>query len=186
MLETIPLNSLPIRRGQVFCNRNSATKLGDLIGIGQRWISPEKREDFQHTGFIADDKGTTWEQRKRLGYFNLSDYIGQEICILSCDGFTPELFDRAHAVSVKRKGKPYPVFRLLLFLIPPLARRLNIGFRVCSEEVAWHFWYSRYLIKDCARVNEWKGVYPDMLYQWAFRRRGWRVDQHCILGKYHG
>lgn len=146
--------------------------LDDIIVGVQNWVDPVK-SIYSHGGIIHNSTGKTWEQRKRLGFYDLRDYAGDKILIARRKKESEREYERVqetyfafmrrYAVVKKNKlgmnagiGRIYPVMRLLLFIVPPLARKMNIGLRVCTEE-------SSFVLCQIGERKHWKGVYPGRL-----------------------
>jgi len=99
----------------------------------------------------------------RIGYQNLfEEYAGVNVMILRHEKMTEDLFKQAFVpISLKYLGKPYPIWRLPLFLTPILARKLHFtDLGVCSE-IATKELYNAKL------VPQWRSVFPDMLADWG-------------------
>jgi len=93
--------------------------------------------------------------------------------------------DRALTILMReQEGRIYPAWRLLLHIIPPIARRTSWGgkFLVCSEIYAKYLyivhiengWTDRYGYK-WPRHKHFTGANPDMLCDEAHRWSGYRV-----------
>jgi hypothetical protein len=82
---------------------------------------------FTHAGIILDKEGTTfealWSLRKRNFFEALK---GDTVIVGRNKNMTVDNFNKGWKAIKKYEGKFYPVFRLSLFLFPPLAKYFNL------------------------------------------------------------
>lgn len=170
------MTKIALKRGDVFC----AAGQGPLfwgIRLVQYIHSRDNESTYGHAAMILCSSGDVLDTRWTVSRTSLDLYRGQKIIIARPIGKdTPDSslqdIDHSHQshilVNIENscKGKWYPVHRLALHLIPPLAKFLHIGrWSVCSERVA------QYLNSIGARNKAVGGTTPDML---ADEWRRWR------------
>ena len=164
---------LNLQLGDFFATRNPQM-LGRGINAVQTWWSKDGKSEYSHAGIIIDKYGTTFEALwtlKRQDLFKA--YAGEKVCIARWIGMTEEIARDALEVLIgEHEGKLYPAWRLILQMIPPVAKYTSWGgrFVVCSELVA-KFLYLIYReggYKDkhgykWPRHSHYCGSNPDML-----------------------
>jgi hypothetical protein len=155
---------MKLKPGDIFCTENPLI-LGRAINVVQRFISPDSKAQYSHSGLILDVTGGTFEAlwtNKRQDLFTA--YQGKNILVGRHSGMTAEKFMTGWQRISHHEGKWYAGHRLLFFLVcPPLAKYFKMGLGVCSELTAKH-WYRAGLL------DFWAGVYPDrladMIHNW--------------------
>lgn len=174
-----------IRAGDVFGVKGSGPLFGAIRTV-QYINSRDNESTYGHSAIILDAKGTVLDTRWRVGRTSLDLYAGQQIIIarpvewISQDGLSSgpinesTILTTLKAMEVNDTGRWYPVHRLFLHLIPPVAKFLHIKrFQVCSERTA------AYLQAIGARPKPIGGSTPDML---ADEWRRWRNYQIIFEG----
>ena len=129
------------------------------INFFQRIWSRDNESKYTHVGLILDADGTTMEAilSGTLDSQNFFDaYKGCEVLIAQYDKLTPEAHEAAlEALREEFGGEDYPFYRLLLHILPPLAKIHILGRGVCSEVVNYYRW------KIGSRHRHWAGSNPD-------------------------
>ena len=133
-----------VQKGDLFCV-SSAGIISRMI-IAVEWFhSKDGRAHFGHAGIVTDDKGGTLEALWTVKHAHLDRYRGQRMFVvrplrqLNRGEITPTLVDRAlEEIEREYLGRIYPVWRIPLHLVPPLAKWLSWKRKnlVCSELVA--------------------------------------------------
>jgi len=155
-----------LKPGDVFCVEGSMPVIAPLIRMAERFWSIDDHADFGHAGIITTELGDTFEMLWTAQRSHLNQYAGQQILIARPTHYYDS--DRhisqrivkivLQDVTWEDAGRWYPVHRLLLHLIPPLAKYLSAHkFLVCSELTAKFLW------KIGARPCIYSGVNPDTL-----------------------
>lgn len=161
---------LELNRGDVFGTKNPMA-LGKVINAIQWVWSHDGESRYSHSGIILDPLGTTFEALWTCKSQNLFDcYEEEQVIIARYTGGKMMPMDTAiKQLLEEHGGKVYPFWRLLLHLVPPLAK-INMSQRpVCSELVAKYSW----LIGG--RHEQWAGASPDMLADEWRRWDNWEV-----------
>jgi hypothetical protein len=144
-----------LRAGDLFAT-NSPNLLGKCIRAVQ-WIWAWDREaTYNHAGIIVSAAGLTLESLLTFRLSNLEAYRGRKILIVRHKEMTGERCAAGLAAVKGDVGHIYPVYRLALFLIPPLAKLKLFGGGVCSEQTAK-------FLKAAGFCNVVYGVTPDNL-----------------------
>lgn len=153
-----------LQAGDVFCCTGNMPVVSRLIRAIEWLWSKDNEASYGHAGIITSNMGNTIEalwtvKAARLGY-----YDGQKVIIarprMTENGGYIAPSDKARALEKMEKylGRWYPLWRLPLHLVPPLAKLVATGNNmVCSELVA------RYLQEISARPGPYTGVNPDTL-----------------------
>jgi hypothetical protein len=170
-----------IQRGDVFVVRSPGVLPAVIRWTEVLW-SADNVAEYNHAGIVIADDLTTLEARWKVKEWNLSKYAGREIAIyrptktLAAVPITSGNIDSAiYLIEENHKGQFYPVHRLFLHLIRPLAKFSYKGrFLVCSELVA------KYLHLLGARGKLFAGTNPDML---ADEWKHWRYFNLVYKGK---
>ncbi len=159
------MKPVSVQLGDVFVTANNTT-LGFWIRLAERVWAKDGNARYGHAGIILDSTGTTFEALPDgLKYSTLDDYFGTEVLIVrpvrSLVGNPVVRFNRAVAIKKvvdDHLGQRYPSWRILLHIIPPLARATSNGNHfVCSELTA------RYLHEFGAWPEVVAGINPDDL-----------------------
>lgn len=175
----------PLQPGDVFCVQGRGPLFWGILAV--QWINSRDGEaTYGHAALIVDAGGTVLDTRWRVGRTSLDMYQGQRMIIarpvewITRDGHTSGPISESTrllclaAIEATCSGKWYPVHRLFLHLVPPVAKLLHIGrWQVCSERVG------AYLQAIGARPYPVGGVTPDML---ADEWRRWRNYQVIFEG----
>jgi len=165
-----------LEKGDFFCSKNPMA-LGKIINAVQWFWSTDNESRYTHAGIIVAEDGTTLESLWTVKNQNLWEaYAGERVIIGRYEKMTPEIFEKGMQAIAEHKGKIYPVLRLLLFGIPPVAKFLYIGLVVCSELTA------KFLCSMGA-LNYWKGKMPDNIHDAMKYRRGFKVVAELEIPK---
>ena len=138
--------------------------ISGAINAVQGWWAPDGHSKYTHAGIITDKLGETLEM-KISGAVTSSIYVHEKhpLLIARHSGMTPERFKQGMAGLGDAKSRFYPVYRLFLYLFPPLTRLNDGDAAVCSELVSL-FLYRAGLIPY------WRGISPaglhDMFKWW--------------------
>ena len=179
------MSTVQLQPGDVFCAQGSGPLFAAIRMV--QWINSRDNEaTYGHAALILDAAGTVLDTRWRVGRTHLDLYQGQQVMIARpvdwvsrCGVISGPISESTKklcltAIETTCRGKWYPVHRLFLHLVPPVARLLHIGrWQVCSERVA------AYLQAIGARPKPVGGVTPDML---ADEWRRWRNFQIIFEG----
>jgi hypothetical protein len=157
-----------LQPGDVFATSNPQG-----IGVPIRWAekfwAKDKAATYGHTGIIQDSSGKTLEALFSIKESNINKYAGKKILIVRPVDVSKYLTLGA-IVELKEEhlGQWYPAWRLPLFIVPPLARRISYRGRwvVCSELTA------KFLHRIGIRGDHYSGTNPDELVdEWRHWRR---------------
>lgn len=167
---------MELKPGDIFVSENPSPFLKYFIMKAQRAIAFDGHAVYGHAGIIVDSGGRTFESGIkikglngfRIGYQNLyEEYDGVNVMILRHAEMTENVFEPAFSpLSTEYCKKIYPIWRLPLFLIPSVARKIkmtNLG--VCSEIAAK-------LLYNAGLIPQWRSVFPDMLADWGHQTWG--------------
>jgi len=163
------LNS-PFKRGDFFCTISPSNIIGKSIAVIQKYRTIGLPSNATHAGIFIDEN-TVFESQWRGGRNNVWDhYEGVDFLVGRWKGMTDEKFDRAWAEIQKLEGKFYPVPRLLLFMLFPMAvqlitpmKYLGLGYfapLVCSEKTGKFFHIAKFSVFD-----EYLGMMPARIAQ---------------------
>ena len=160
------MRRVELRPGDVFCTHGNMGAVSAFIRAAEKFWSVDDQADYGHAGIITSSEGDTFEMLWTACRGSLDAYLGQKLIIarpvkryqsdvpVGDDWISWSLEKLIH----DDEGKWYPVHRLFLHLIPPLAKYASNGNRcVCSEETA------KFLGMIGARPNVFAGVNPDTL-----------------------
>ncbi len=166
-----------LQAGDVFCV-TTAGPLSIVIRAIERFCSEDDKAEFGHTGIITGEHGATFEALTRARHSNIDRYKGKPVLVAR----PMRSIDRAVIMRAKKikaieqlaneyEGKWYPIWRLILHMVPPLAKYISYGgkFLVCSELTA------KYENLIGTRQGPYTGVNPDDLGD------GWRSDKNYII-----
>ena len=166
------LKDIELRPGDVLCVRGDMPVVSAGIRLVERFWSKDGEATYGHSAIVGTEGGTLLDTLWSVRWTHISRYAGQQMIIarpvktlrgIVIDDAAKRL--AVKMISIECHGKPYPVHRIILHLVPPLAKYCSRGhWRVCSENSA----------KLCAMLgadNEpWAGITPDDL---ADRWRRW-------------
>lgn len=173
--------SIELQTGDVFCSSNPAF-MGKIINRYQKFISRDDKSTYSHAGIIVKKDGTIFEAVHKNSINNLfKEYEGKKVVIARYTKFEPGYIDSiVDDLIYEFEGRKYRYHRLLLHLIPPFAKYLNIKKKnlVCSELVG-EFLYRSHLF--CGHEEDgylWprhkhsRGTNPDTLsdewHRWKY------------------
>lgn len=148
-----------LKAGDIFCTCDPRGGLAPAISALQGLWAADGAAEYSHAGVILAPGGTTFEALWRVRRQDLWHaypaparlLIGRHV------GMNAARFDRGWKVTRGYEGRHYPVWRLGLHIIPPLARFFSSGeWLVCSELAAKFLWGADLL-------SYYKGVTPDHL-----------------------
>jgi len=182
---------IELKPGDLFVTKNPQM-LGRGINAVQTWWSKDGKSEYSHAGIILNKRGTTFEALWTIKEQNLFDaYAGEKVCIARWAYMTPKIAKIALSKLMKQhKGHIYPGWRLLLQVIPPVAKYTSWGgkFAVCSELVA-KFLYLVHLQTGLTdsynyrwpRHSHFCGCNPDMLADEWHRWKNYEIIFEDIL-----
>ncbi len=158
------ISKLDLQPGDIFLSYNPWF-IGKLILWAEKLWSNDDIANYGHGGIILNPEGKTFEALWRLRHSTINKYINGRLLIAR-----PEYNKNKQLIPIDEKlkaikeledeylGDRYPVHRLLLHIIPPLAKYLSTGkYVVCTELVA------KYLARINVRHGQWAGTNPDHL-----------------------
>lgn len=162
------MNDLSIRPGDIFCSNFPNSLLGRAILFFQRFNDIDDEARYSHAGILLDGDGTTFEALLTVKRQNLFEaYRGQNVIIGRHLRMDEETFRRCLSAVLPFEGRWYPVWRLPLHIVPPLAKYASSGkFLVCSELV---FRFVSAMGREKTGVRFYRGVTPDYIAD-AIRR----------------
>ena len=152
---------ITLEPGMVFASSNPQG-IGIPIRWMEKWWSKDRDAEYGHTGIIQDVSGKTLEALWSITEGNLfEEYAGSKVIIAKplCVNDAGLINSRLAELKQSHLGQWYPAWRLPLFMIPPLARRISYKGKwvVCSELTA------KYLYAVGARHKAFSGTNPDEL-----------------------
>ncbi len=154
------MTEIAIQRGDIFCTANPQG-IGKAISLVQRIWRPDSEGEYGHAGIILSGSGLSLEALWTVKLRNIFEaYAGEKILIgrpiAETRAQTEKKMRALHELKSEYEGQFYPVWRLLLFLCPPLAKLNFFSKGVCSELVAGYLYRAGYM-------SYWSGAYPDTL-----------------------
>jgi hypothetical protein len=164
-----------LRPGDVFCVNSHDWVSRAIIKVTGFW-DVDGTSDYSHAGIITDKRGSTFEALWTIKESHLVNYIGSDIIIGRWSPMTTEVFYDSFSPLVPQfLGESYPLWRLPLFVIPPLARKVSTGkYLVCSELTAK-------FLKNAGAISFFTGVSPDYIADMIRRWANWEVVYEGIL-----
>ncbi len=162
---------MDLQTGDVFCVQGNMGAVSSMIRLAERIWSRDNQAVHGHAGIIRNSIGETLEALWTVKESHLDEYRGKQVIIYrpvqDLDGafIDPAYLAKAYGDLLEEHlGRWYPVHRLALHLVPPLAKYISTGrWLVCSELVAKYLW----LID--ARDLPYTGVNPDTLAdEWRY------------------
>jgi hypothetical protein len=166
---------MELKPGDIFLTRNSGL-VAKGINIVQKWWAYDDYSKFTHAGLIKDNKGTTFESTlPGARSFNFEEcHKGKHYMIIRHDYMTPKVFEKAFERVKYHSGFAYPIHRLFLHIIPPLAKTFSKNRAVCSELVGQFLYHAEML-------HYWRGVNPDKLEEIFVYWRNYQIVYEGIL-----
>jgi hypothetical protein len=158
--------------------------LGKIICAIQRFNDIDNAAKYSHAGIIThntpDDPMSyeaLWTNR-RQSFFRA--YQGQRVLIGRHEAMTFKRYLEGFNGVRHLEGRWYAGHRLLLHIVPPLAKICATGkWAVCSELAAK-------FLKDAGLIDFWPGVTPDYLADMIRRWVGWTVVFEGVLPATYG
>ena len=167
--------NIGLRPGDVFCTANP-WMLGKIILWTQRLWSSDNEALYSHAGIIDSPAGTTFEALWRVRHAHLSDYEDKPIVIARPRAPQEKIEARLDMLKERFEGKRYPLHRLAMHILPPVAKLGTGNFVVCSELVAVYLWmlglrHKQYLgTNPDTLADEWRqGYCCDVLFEGIFK-----------------
>jgi len=128
-----------------------------MVNSIQKWWSYDDKSIYTHAGIVLDKEGNTFEALFwGTAKYHISRHIGKPCMYVRHEFMNPMTFEKAFERIKYHDGLMYPVHRLFLHLLPPLAKSIGGKMAVCSELVG-QFLYNAELL------HYWKGINPDHL-----------------------
>lgn len=159
--------NIELRRGDVFCAA-SPWVLGKAILVAQKLWSHDNEALYSHAGIIESPAGETFEALWRVRRAHLDGYVGQPIIIARPRANEQLINERLDLLQQRYEGSRYPIHRLIMHMLPPVAKLGTGGLVVCSELVAALLWML------AVRHKQYLGTNPDTLAdEW---RQGYSCD----------
>lgn len=167
------MNGIRISKGDIFCTSDTGSVLASAINKIQKFWDVDDQSVYSHAGILTDPRGGTLEALWRIERKNLWDKYG---CIRSCHILIGrhKLMNAERAMTgfeaVKEyEGRFYPIHRLPLHIIPPLAKFVSSGrFLVCSELTG------KFLV-GAGLLGYYKGLTPNYLADMITRWDDWEI-----------
>ena len=176
---------ITLHPGDVLCVAGGMAVVSAGIRAVERFWSKDSEAAYGHSAIVGTAGGTLLDTLWRVQWTHVSRYAGQPMIIArpvkTMRGIV--ITDAAKSCALKMvssdgHGRPYPVHRLILHLVPPLAKFCSNGRQmVCSERTA------RYLCLLGAMDEPWAGITPDDL---ADRFRRWHNSTVIFEGIWPG
>lgn len=148
--------SIQVCTGDVFCAA-SPWMIGRAILFAERLWSHDNEALFSHAGIIDSADGCTFEALWRVRHAHLNEYAGKPIIIARPRVAMSRIEERLTPFKQQFEGKFYPLHRLVMHMLPPLAKLGTGDFVVCSELVAAYLWALG------LRYKQYLGTNPDTL-----------------------
>lgn len=158
-------NLIPLQLGDVVCCAGSMGFVSAGIRLMEKIWSEDNEATYGHSMLVTDPAGSVLDTLWTVRNNHIGAYRGQPVIVAR-----PVSTINNQPISVVAKsvaigaivrdgmGRWYPVHRLMLHLIPPLAKYASSGkYLVCSERVA------KYLTIIAARDEVYAGITPDDL-----------------------
>ena len=179
------MKSLLFKRGDFFCTINPKQILGKSITFVQKYRTVGIPSKANHNGFFLDEN-TIYESLWKVQKSNVWEYEGKDFLVGRWNGMTDEGFDKSWKVLKKYEGKFYPVPRLFMYLLFPVAvqlispsKWLGLGLfssMVCSELAARGVYHSGFQI-----FKEWRGMMPAHIANIIRRDRDIEIIYDSVL-----
>lgn len=163
-----------LKPGDIFCTENPMA-LGRAINAVQAFWDPDNESRYSHSGIFISEAGETSEALWTIRKSHLDRYAGKRILIGRHRDMTLKRFRQAYAAIQKQEGAWYPLWRLPLYLVPPLAKYIHFsGMPVCAE------WVGKFL-QAAGIFHTWSGKSPDYIADMITRWRWWQVVYEGVL-----
>ena len=151
--------------------------LGRAINGVQKFWAKDNKSNYSHSGFLIQggDNAVSFEAlwtNKTQNFYKA--YRGTQVLIGRHKDMDHKIFVKGWNGVKHHLGKVYAGHRLLFFLIPPLAKYLNLGLAVCSELTA-KFLYRAGLL------DYWKGKNPDDIADMIHKWKNWEIIFEGVL-----
>jgi hypothetical protein len=181
--ETKNFDDIEIHMGDVFCTENPFF-MGRAICAMERFWDLDKKAEFSHSFFTISDKTgreVLWTKRDRdfrehyrgskilIGRHKDMTPLKASKGIMALEKFMPEYYSKWHFLK-----RHYPWWRIVLHIIPPLAKYISTGnYMVCSE-------YTKRFIDETGvnggyGYNFWKGANPGTIENMIYNWKRWEV-----------
>ncbi len=176
----------PFKRGDFFCTINPSKMLGKAITFVQKYRTVGIPSRANHGGVFLDEN-TVFESLWKVQKSNVwEQYEGVDFLVGRWIGTTDESFNKAWEFMKKFEGKYYPVPRLFMYLLFPVAvqlispsKWLGLGLfcsMVCSEVEG------RFKYREGFHVfKEWRGMMPAHIANIIRRDRDIEIIYDSVL-----
>ena len=148
---------IKLEKGDVFATSNPMA-LGKIINFVQKTNNLDNQSQYTHIGLIIDEVGTTFEALWHYESRNIFTDCKDKVVIFRNKNMDTERFLDGWNGIKHLKGKPYPLYRLPLFILPFLAKISIFKKPVCSELIAMFLYYA-----GLRNTTQSFGVDPDDL-----------------------
>lgn len=128
------MDPIRLKPGDVFVTKGDTFISKSICGVTRFW-STDNEAKYNHSGFIMDPDGTTFEALWKIGRARLQDRAGAPVLIARHRDMTPEKYQYGWNSVKDLEGAVYPVLRIPLHFFH-LAKYVHWKFTVCSENVA--------------------------------------------------
>lgn len=164
-----------IRPGDIFCSENPWL-IGRAINAVQAWNAPDCHAVYGHAGILLLPGGITYEALWRVKHQILHEaYAGRRVLVGRHTAMHSQKVLAGWDAVREYYGQLYPLHRLAFFMVPPLARRLNLtDWAVCSELTAK-------FLHGAGVMDYWSGVSPDDLADMIHNWKNWEVVFEGVL-----
>jgi hypothetical protein len=168
------MSDLPaLKPGDQLCVTGGMFGVSAGIRLVERFWAKDNEASYGHCAIVGTEGGTLLDTLWTVRWTHISRYAGQQMIIARPTHTLRGLVitDAAKSVALKMissagHGRPYPVHRIALHLIPPLAKYFSAGRQmVCSERSG------KINVLLGSMDEPWAGLTPDDL---ADRYRCWR------------
>jgi len=158
---------MDLQPGDMFLTTGSW--ISGAINAIQTWWAPDGRSVYTHAGIITHKDGRTLEMTiKGATIKSIWQHDHHPLLIARHSGMTQERFDQGIEGLGDPKSRFYPVYRLFLYLFPPLTRIKDGDAAVCSELV------SLFLFR-AGLIPYWRGISPDGLHDMFVHWKGFEI-----------
>ena len=161
---------------------NPSGMIGKLITWVQKYRTVGIPSKANHCGIFLDEN-TIYESLWKVQKSDVWKYEGKDFLVGRWKYMTDDGFDRAWNVLKKYEGKRYPVPRLFMYLLFPIAvqliapsKWLGLGLfspMVCSELAARGVYHAGFHI-----FKEWRGMMPAHIAERIRRDRDIEIIYH--------